>query len=133
MSDKAIAVSLLEMGLEHIKKGWTQGELARSEHGEGKSPYSKYAVCWCALGSLRSDVGLLDNGVDHAAVEKALEKTMALEGAFGEELSDNGDGYSDDELVRRHIANVNDSPVMTQARMIELFEKTIERVKSEGS
>jgi hypothetical protein len=38
--------------LELIKKGWTQGELARNDEGYPVNPNSPMSVCWCSTGAI---------------------------------------------------------------------------------
>lgn len=37
---------------DYIKKGWTQGSLARNSKGMLRSPDDPDAICWCMIGAI---------------------------------------------------------------------------------
>ena len=116
MTDHARTITLLEFGVERLKKGWTQEEMAMNKAGKPVSPTEPEAVCWCALGCIQEPGNQLVR----------LDAQLALSDTFQAE------GYSAPNTMEpfHFIAWVNDLEAMYSWRMIELFRKTIDRLRA---
>lgn len=103
----AAVVELLRAGRELVKRGWTQGTLARDANGGPVSAYDPTAVCFCAVGSVDTRDSWDEEGL--AAFGGALE---LLEGALSADWGDS-------------LGAFNDAPTTTQADVVALFDRAI--------
>lgn len=51
---------------------WTQGAFARDAEGLEREPASKWAVCWCALGSLEVEFPFGGGFMERTALRRAV-------------------------------------------------------------
>lgn len=102
----------LERGLSRVKKGWTTHALARNERNTPVQPYDSTATCWCAVGAL-----MLTRD-DRASVEGTIEVDDAMAALLH--------GFPDSYVLSAYNDNED-----SQQAIIELYEKTIARLKKE--
>ena len=97
---------LLTEARARIARGWTQGASARDVTGSVTRAWAEEAVCWCAMGA----VACRDD--DWTTAEPAW---AALRAAVGGET---------------WVSEWNDAPGRTQADVLALYDRAIERSRS---
>ena len=115
MTNSTTAVlELLELGLNRVRRGWTQFSAARKANGVPCDPAASTAVEWCTTGAVSTDP---DAPADR---ERALVRHKAL-AALSAVLPD----ITPLDNHRIRLTNWNDATERTQADCIGLYESAI--------
>lgn len=85
---------------EYIRKGWTQGSVARDLNGDAEASMSARAVSWCVAGAI----------------------TASYRGVRGAERAEIASNRLRNHLRTDCLALWNDSPERTQAEVIAALE-----------
>lgn len=112
MIDAPMAMTKLELLIkarEKIRQGWTQNVSARNSDNYPVNVDALEAVAWCALGAIWAVRGTYETQDD---AERELCKTIDREYAYS-------------------IAEWNDKPGRTKEEVLDLYDRTINRVRKE--
>ena len=114
MTDKKTQTTLdaLTGMREILSVGWCQGKFSKNVHGEPVSPSCMTAIEWCLIGAIQkyqTSVGIRLETHEINHVFDTLRTTLELANT-------------------KTLVGWNDTPHRTQKQVLELFDKTIERL-----
>lgn len=96
-------IQVLRKARALVKKGWTQGCMARSAKGNRITPFSPKACRFCAWGAIESAAR---EGGNYFPAYKALERIV------------------------ENVPRFNDAPARTQRQVLAAFDRAIKSVAS---